>query len=202
MSFSPLIQELIDALRYLPGVGPKSAQRMALHLLQHNKQAAQNLSETITKALDRVGQCHSCRTLSETTLCQICSNPKRNPFQLCIVENPADIFAIEQTSMYNGVYFVLMGHLSPIDGIGPEDLGIPLLKEKLSQSHFSEIILAINPTVEGQTTMHYLASVIKPLNIPITRIAQGIPLGSELEYTDGSTIAHAFIDRKVFATEE
>ena len=202
MSFSPLIQELIQALRCLPGVGPKSAQRMAFCLLQNEPQKAKHLSDTILNALNKIQSCEQCRTLSETKLCSMCTNEKRNSQQLCIVENPADILAVEQTASYSGRYFVLRGHLSPIDGIGPDDIGIPKLVEQVKDKKIKEIILALNPTIEGQTTSHYIASALQGLPVSLTRLAQGIPLGSELEYTDGNTLTHAFIDRKIFSTTD
>jgi len=199
MSFSPLINELIQALRYLPGVGPKSAQRMAFYLLQNDTEKAKQLSSAITRSLTQVSHCKQCRMLTETPLCQICNNAKRNHLQICVVEGPMDILAIEQTATFNGRYFVLMGHLSPIDGVGPEKIGIPLLLEQLKQSPVEEVILALSATVEGQTTSHYIASITKSLPINITRLAHGLPMGSELEYTDGNTLTHAFMDRKNFA---
>lgn len=200
MSFSPLIQELIHSLRCLPGVGPKSAQRMAFHLLQHHTDKAAHLCKTLDKAISTIRRCQSCRTLTEEDICKLCSNTRRNPQLLCVVENPVDILAIEQTATYYGLYFVLTGHLSPIDGIGPEQVGIPQLINHIKQKQISEVILALNATVEGQTTSHFIASSLKDLNLKITRLAQGIPMGSELEYTDGSTLAHAFIDRKELTT--
>lgn len=202
MSFSPLLQELISALRCLPGVGPKSAQRMALHLLQHDRPGANLITEKLQESLEKVGYCKRCKTLCETTQCNICSNEKRMQTQLCIVANPADIFAIEQTASFSGVYFVLSNLLSPIDGIGTDEIGAEVLKERLQNECIEEIILALNPTVEGQTTEHYIASLAKPYNIKITRLAQGIPLGSELEYTDNNTLAHALIGRKDLAFAE
>jgi recombination protein RecR len=202
MSFSPLIQELIQALRCLPGVGPKSAQRMAFCLLQNEPQKAKHLSETILKALTQIQTCTQCRTLSEEAVCSLCNNPKRHSHELCIVENPADILAVEQTASYRGRYFVLRGHLSPIDGIGPEAIGIPQLVNKVRTDQVKEVILALNPTIEGQTTSYYIASALQGTQAQITRLAQGIPLGSELEYTDGGTLTHAFIDRISFSTND
>lgn len=196
---SPLLQELIQALRYLPGVGPKSAQRMAFHLLQNDVVKAKHLATTITHSLTHITHCQQCRMLTEKTVCHICSNTKRNQQKICIVENPLDTFAIEQTASFNGRYFVLMGHLSPIDGIGPEKIGIPLLLEQLKKSPVEEIILALSATVEGQTTSHYIANLVRSLPVQVTRLAHGIPIGSELEYTDGNTLTHALIDRKSFA---
>ncbi len=199
MNFSPLINELIQALRYLPGVGPKSAQRMAFFLLQHDATKAKHLASIISRSLTHITHCKQCRMLTESPLCTICSNNKRNQHKICIVEGPMDVFAIEQTATFSGRYFVLRGHLSPIDGVGPENLGIPLLMEQLQNSQIEEVILALSATVEGQTTSHYIASAIRPLSIVVTRLAHGLPMGSELEYTDGNTLTHAFIDRKNFA---
>lgn len=202
MSFSPLINELIQALRYLPGVGPKSAQRMAFHLLQNNTEKAKQLSSAISRSLTHVKNCTQCRMLTESELCQICGNPKRNQQKICVVEGPLDVLAIEQTAMFNGRYFVLMGHLSPIDGVGPEKIGIVQLVEQLKNSSVDELILALGATIEGQTTSHYIANLTRTLPLTVTRLAQGIPMGSELEYTDGNTLTHAFMDRKNFVFAE
>lgn len=197
MSFSPLLQQLIESLRCLPGVGPKSAQRMAFYLLQHQPKKAEQLYKTLEKALALIGRCQLCRTLTEETLCALCRSDKRDRQLLCIVENPSDILAIEQTATYRGLYFVLTGHLSPIDGIGPEQIGIPVLMQYLQINPIREVILALNPTIEGQTTAHFIVSQSKSFSIKITRLAQGIPMGSELEYTDGNTLAHALMDRTI-----
>ncbi|MCV6627566.1 MAG: recombination mediator RecR [Cellvibrionaceae bacterium] len=194
--FSPLIDDLINALRCLPGVGPKSAQRMALHLLERDKPAAAKLAARLGEAVEKVGRCQKCRTLTEQTICNTCANPKRSSKQLCVVETPADVLAIEQAGNYDGKYFVLLGHLSPIDGIGPEDIGIDLLLERLQSEAVEELILATNPTVEGEATAHYLAAQAKGLNVSVSRIAHGVPLGGELEYIDGGTLAHAFNSRR------
>ncbi|MCV6613511.1 MAG: recombination mediator RecR [Cellvibrionaceae bacterium] len=194
--FSPLIDDLINALRCLPGVGPKSAQRMALHLLERDKPAAAKLAARLGEAVEKVGRCQKCRTLTEQTICNTCANPKRSSKQLCVVETPADVLAIEQAGNYDGKYFVLLGHLSPIDGIGPEDIGIDLLLERLQSEAVEELILATNPTVEGEATAHYLAEQAKGLNVSVSRIAHGVPLGGELEYIDGGTLAHAFNSRR------
>ena len=198
MLFSPLIQELIDSFRSLPGVGPKSAQRMAFHLLERNRSAGKALSINLLKAMDFVKNCRHCRTLTETELCLLCENPRRDRHALCIVESPADIIAIEQTGGYKGLYFALLGRLSPMDGIGPDELGFDLLKERLASSTVREIILATNPTVEGEVTAHCIAELAKPYNIKITRIAYGIPLGGELDYIDGGTLAHALMSRVTY----
>ena len=194
---SPLIEQLINALRCLPGVGPKSAQRMAFNILERNRDNGLNLSKALTRAIDNVSNCQFCRTLSENALCTICSNPSRNSNQLCIVESPADVMAIEQTASYRGRYFVLMGHLSPIDGIGPEDIGLHLLMRLLDETQVDEIILATNPTVEGEATAHYIANLVKNRGIQCTRIAHGVPVGGELEYLDGNTLSKAFNARTI-----
>ena len=196
MSFSPLIQQLITALRCLPGVGPKSAQRMAFHLLERDSEGALSLSEILSKAVSEVGHCHQCRTLSEHDLCEICQSESRERSILCVLESPVDVLAVEQTGGYNGLYFVLSGHLSPIDGVGPEDLGIDKLLEHIHSSDISEIILATNPTVEGEATAHFIAAQLKELDIKVTRIAHGVPVGGELEFVDGSTLAHAMAGRR------
>lgn len=196
MSFSPLIDSLIQALRCLPGVGPKSAQRMAFHLLERNRDKAQLLASTIAQAMTDIKHCLSCNTFCEDDICRLCSNPKRDSQLLCIVESPADVLAIEQTGSFNGLYFVLMGHLSPLDGIGPEEIGIDKLNQQLEQRHIEEIILATNPTVEGEATAHYIGQLVKARGIKVTRIAHGVPMGGELEFIDGSTIAHALNSRE------
>jgi recombination protein RecR len=195
MSFSPLIDELINALRCLPGVGPKSAQRMAFQLLQHRRDNALRLAKTLESALEHVGQCRQCRTLTEQHLCEICTNPRRNRQLLCIVESPIDALAIETAGSFNGVYFVLHGKLSPIDGIGPADIGIPQLMQKLEQEPVDELILATNATLEGEATAHYIADRARALSIRSTRIAHGVPLGGELEFVDGGTLSHALSGR-------
>lgn len=202
MSFSPLINELIQSLRVLPGVGPKSAQRMAFFLLQNDTEKARRLASSITRSLDHIIHCSQCRMLTESELCQICSNTKRNATKICIVEGPMDVLAIEQTASFDGRYFVLRGHLSPIDGIDAKSIGIPHLLEQLNKSPSEEIILALSATIEGQTTSYYIANSIRHLPIRVTRLAQGLPMGSELEYTDGNTLTHAFINRKSFALSD
>ncbi|KPJ95244.1 MAG: recombination protein RecR [Gammaproteobacteria bacterium SG8_15] len=196
MQFSPLINRLIEDLRCLPGVGPKSAQRMAFHLLEHNREAAKRLAETLLEAAEKIGHCQSCRTLTETTLCSVCASAKRDASKLCIVETPADVNAIEQATDYNGLYFVLMGHLSPLDGIGPQEIGMELLEERVKNGTIDEVILATNPTVEGEATAHYISEIVKEYGIKSTRIAHGVPVGGELEYVDGGTLSHAFSGRR------
>jgi len=196
MSFSPLIVRLMETLRCLPGVGPKSAQRMAMHLLERDREGALALAETLQAAMEGVGHCKRCRTLAETELCAICSSHARDQRLLCVVETPADVLAIEQAGSYRGYYFVLMGHLSPIDGIGPDDIGAPELLRLLDEIEVEEVILATNPTVEGEATAHYLADQVRRRGLKVSRIAHGVPLGGELEYVDGGTLAHAFAGRR------
>ncbi len=196
MSQSPLLLQLIDALRCLPGVGPKSAQRMAFHLLERDRKGASQLSLALEQAVQNIGHCSQCRTLSETEVCSYCTDPKRSDSTLCIVETPADVLAINQATDFKGRYFVLMGHLSPLDGIGPAELGLDLLEERLKQGDIKEIILATNPTVEGETTAHYISEMAAEYQVEATRLAHGIPLGGELEYIDGGTLAHAFSGRR------
>lgn len=192
----PVIDELIDALRCLPGVGPKSAQRMALHLLERDRQGAARLSGSITQAVEKVGRCRLCRTLTELDTCAICGNPARDWQQLCVVETPADMFAIESSGSYRGRYFVLLGHLSPIDGIGPAEIGVDELVNRLSEESIEELILATNLTVEGEATAHYIGEQTKQLAVRVSRIAHGVPLGGELEFVDGGTLSHAFSSRR------
>ncbi len=197
MKFSPLVQELIESLRCLPGVGAKSAQRMAFYLLERNRSGGHKLAQTLAKAMENIGHCQQCRTFTEQTLCSICENPRRALVeQLCVVESPADVIAIEQTGDFQGKYFVLMGHLSPIDGIGPDDLGLNILANQLASGLFKELILATNPTVEGEATAHYIAELAEQYNVNISRIAHGVPVGGELEFVDGNTLSHAFTGRK------
>lgn len=195
MVFSPLIDDLIMAFRCLPGVGAKSAQRMAFYILQQDKEGGNNLVLALKKALQQVGKCHNCRTLSEVKVCAICGNANRDQQLLCVVESPADILAIEQTKEYNGLYFVLLGRLSPIDGIGPEELGVVEYRNLLERGHIKEVIMATNLTVEGETTAFYFAELTKKYGIKTSRIAQGVPLGGELETTDSGTLARALYDR-------
>jgi len=194
--YGNLIDQLIDALRCLPGVGAKSAQRMALQLLERDKAGAAHLAATIAEAVEKVGRCERCRTLTEHNRCNICSNSARLDTQICVVENPADLYAIEQAGGFRGQYFVLLGHLSPIDGIGPEQLGIDQLIDRLRSEEVSELILATNLTVEGETTAHFIADKAKSLGVSVTRIAYGVPMGGELEYVDGGTLNLALQSRK------
>ena len=194
--FGKTIDQLIDALRILPGVGVKSAQRMALQLLEKDRDAARKLASAIDEAATKVGRCAQCRTLTEHDICDICSNPNRSDSQLCVVESPADLYAIEQAGGYRGKYFVLLGHLSPIDGVGPEQLGIDKLIERLQSNQVKELILATNLTVEGEATAHFIADKAKALGVQVTRIAYGVPMGGELEYVDGGTLNMALQSRK------
>lgn len=196
MAFSPLIKQLIEALQCLPGIGPKSAQRMALHLLERDRKGAERIVASLATALSEVGHCRSCRTLTELDYCSICADPKREKNILCVVESPADMLAIEQAGGYRGQYFILQGHLSPIDGIGPEEIGVDDLLAQLQQRAVEEMILATNPTVEGEATAHFIAQQAIALGVKVTRIAHGVPVGGELEYVDGGTLLHAFAGRK------
>ena len=196
MSFSPLVEQMVESLRCLPGVGRKTAQRMALHLLEREREAGMALAEALREAMEGVGHCRQCRNFSEQELCPICANPKRDEATICVVESPADVVAVEQSGSYRGLYFVLMGHLSPIDGIGPEDIGLDLLQERVKAGGIDELILATNSTVEGEATAFYLTELVSNDEVRISRIAHGVPLGGELEYVDGSTLAHAFSGRR------
>ncbi|MFZ1827842.1 MAG: recombination mediator RecR [Candidatus Competibacteraceae bacterium] len=198
MAASPLLNQLMTALRCLPGVGPKSAQRMALHLLERDRIGAGRLVETLRMALERIGHCRLCRDLSETDVCALCANPGRDPAQLCVIETPADVLAVEQATGFQGRYFVLMGHLSPLDGIGPAELGLDILEARLNGGEIREVILATNPTVEGEATAYYIGELARERGVRATRIAHGVPLGGELESVDGGTLAHAFAGRRDF----
>jgi recombination protein RecR len=193
---SPLLTELVNALKILPSVGPKSAQRMAYYLLERNRQGAQKLADVLQESIEKIGHCERCRDLTEDPICQLCSSPSRNASELCVVESPSDVLAIEQSGIYRGLYFVLMGHLSPIDGIGPEEIGLSQLEQRLKEEVVEELILATNPTAEGEATAHYIQQMAQPLGIKVTRLAQGIPLGGELEYIDSGTLGQAFAGRK------
>jgi len=195
MRFSPLLEQLIQSLRCLPGVGPKTAQRMALQLLTRGRENGKRLANHLLEAMEHIGHCQYCRIFSETDLCEICTSTHRDPSTLCIVENPIDVSVIEQTGGFKGKYFVLLGHLSPLDGIGPEEIGIAQLKSHFEQGQIKEAILATNPTVEGEATAHYISELAKPYTIKVSRIAHGVPIGSELEYIDSSTLAHALAGR-------
>jgi recombination protein RecR len=195
MLSSPLLEQLIEALRYLPGVGPKTAQRMAFQLLERGRENGKRLAVTLQEAMENIGHCSSCRTFSETDICHLCASSHRDPALLCILESPIDMSAVEQMGGYRGRYFVLMGHLSPLDGIGPDEIGINQLKMLLASGTIKEVILATNPTVEGEATAHYISELVKQYAIKASRIAHGVPLGGELEYIDSGTLAHAFAGR-------
>lgn len=196
MAHSPLIGRLIEELRRLPGIGPKSAQRIAFHILERDRDCGRRLGQSLLDAVSGVGRCRDCRSLSESELCDICANPKRDRAQLCVVENPTDVVALEQATGYRGLYFVLGGRLSPLDGIGPKELGLDELEQRLAGGELNEVILATNPTVEGEATAHFISEMAKELGIKATRIAHGVPLGGELEYVDGGTLSHAFHGRR------
>lgn len=192
---SSLLEQLIDGLRVLPGVGAKSAQRMAYHLLERDREGASRLAERLVAAVERIRHCEQCRDFSETEVCAICASASRDRSVLCIVETPADRLAIEQATGYRGLYFVLQGRLSPLDGIGPRQLGLDLLGTRLAAGEVREMIIATNPTVEGEATAHYLAQMARAAGVTPSRLAQGLPLGGELEYVDRGTLAHAFGQR-------
>ena len=194
-----LLGQLMDALRCLPGVGPKSAQRMAFHLLERDRKGGEKLAQVLAEALQRIGHCKQCKTLTEEEICRICSNPKRDQGLLCIVETPADVISIEQAVGFSGLYFVLGGHLSPLDGIGPDELGLDKLEQRFADGLVKEVILATNTTVEGETTARYISDLASNFNVNATRIAHGVPLGGELEYVDGGTLAHAFSGRQRYS---
>jgi recombination protein RecR len=188
--------QLIDGLRCMPGVGQKSAQRIAFHLLERDRDGANGLSIALAEAVSSIGHCRRCRMFTEHELCSICSASGRDGTQLCVVESPADVMAIEDATGFRGLYFVLMGHLSPLDGIGPSELGLDKLEEWLADGEVKELIIATNPTVEGDATAHYLADVATRYSVDASRIAHGVPLGGELEYVDGGTLSHAFYGRR------
>ena len=196
MSYSPLLVRLIDGLRCMPGVGQKSAQRIAFHLLERDRDGAARLSAALAEAVEGIGHCKRCRMFTEDELCSICSASGRDNSQLCVVESPADVMALEDATGFRGLYFVLMGHLSPLDGIGPDELGLGQLEQWLGQGEVTELIIATNPTVEGDATAHYLADLAAQRGVKASRIAHGVPLGGELEYVDGGTLSHAFYGRR------
>jgi recombination protein RecR len=196
MNFSPAIEDLIQALRCLPGVGPKSAQRMTLHLLERDRAGADNLAAALLDAINKVDHCQRCRNFTELDVCEICIDPRRDASIICVVETPADVLAVEMSGSFKGIYYVLMGHLSPIDGIGPEEIGLDRFHRRVVEEGVSEVILATNPTVEGEATAYYLIDLLQGDGVKVSRIAHGVPLGGELEYVDGSTLAHAFTGRR------
>ena len=195
---SPLIKKLIDAFTCLPGVGPKSAQRMAYYLLERNREGGEQLSGALTQAMQGVEHCSRCRDFTENEMCGVCLSGSRDEYLLCIVESPVDVYAIESTGGYKGKYFILMGHLSPLDGIGPEDLGLSDLKELVQTESPKEIILATNSTVEGEATAHFIAEMLKGSQCKMSRLASGVPLGGELEYIDGGTLMHSLSGRQPY----
>ena len=196
MADTHALAALVQALKGLPGVGIKSAQRMAFHLLQHDRQAASTLAQALSHAVVAVRHCSQCHTFTEHDICDTCADPQRDRSQLCVVETPADQSAIERTGTYRGLYYVLMGKLSPLDGIGPHDIGLAGLRERCSLPELREVILANNFTAEGEATAHVIAEMLKALGLRVTRLARGVPAGSELEYVDLGTIAHALVDRR------
>ncbi len=193
----PLLERLQEALRCLPGVGPKSAQRMAYHLLERDREGGRQLARLLATAMDTIGRCRECRTLSETEVCALCANPRRDRRLLCVVEHPGEVAAVEQSAGYDGLYFVLGGRLSPLDGIGPEALGLDTLRARLDAGEVEEVILATNPTVEGEATAHYIAGMARVSGVKATRIAHGVPLGGELGFVDAGTLAHALAGRRL-----
>jgi recombination protein RecR len=190
------LNALIEALRRLPGVGAKSASRMAFHLLQHDRPGAQVLAQALQQAATQVKHCSLCHTFTESEVCSTCLDPRRDRSKLCVVETPADQAAVERTAAFNGLYFVLMGRLSPLDGIGPKDIGLAKLFERATNGEVREVILATNFTAEGEATAHVIAESLKARGLAVTRLARGVPAGSELEYVDLGTIAHALVDRR------
>ena len=196
MSASPLISQLMDALRCLPGVGNKTAQRMAYHLLERDREGGRALAQALERAMQNVGRCADCRTLCETERCGLCGSNSRDASKLCIVETPMDVDAIEQATDFRGRYFVLMGHLSPLDGIGPAQLGLDQLEQRFAGGELEEVILATNPTIEGEATAQYISELASEHSIRTTRIAHGVPMGGELEYIDSGTLSHAFSGRR------
>ncbi|MDN3554653.1 recombination mediator RecR [Halomonas maura] len=201
MSFSPLVERLMESLRVLPGVGPKTAQRMAMHLLERDRDGGRRLAEVLGVALEEVGYCRRCRTLTEEVVCALCESARRDDAVLCVVESPADQLAIEEAGGYQGRYFVLHGHLSPLDGIGPEDIGLDQLEARVAEGAVTEVILATNPTVEGEATAHYIAAQLASQGVTLSRLAYGVPMGGELEYVDGGTLSRAFTGRLPFQGE-
>lgn len=195
MIYPPTLVRLIETLRCLPGVGPKSAQRMAFHLLEKDRGGASAIAEALQKAVSSIGRCQRCRMFAESALCPVCASSSRDRALLCIVESPADVAAIEQSGSYRGCYFVLMGHLSPLDGVGPDELGFAELSALFQEGEVKEAILATNATVEGDATAHVIAEVAARHQIKSSRIAHGVPVGGELEYVDGGTLAHALAGR-------
>lgn len=201
MIFAPAIESLILALRSLPGVGPKTAQRLAFHILSRDRDAGKRLAQSLEQAVKSVRHCDQCRNFCDQAVCNLCTQTRRDPRLLCIVESPLDIVAIEQTGTYNGFYFVLLGYLSPLDGIGPQELGMNVLQKRLQVGTIEEVILATNPTVEGDATAHYLAQLCAPHKVKISRIAFGIPMGGELEWVSCDTLTRALQRRELWSAE-
>ena len=197
MSSSPLLIDLIEALRCLPGVGAKTAQRMAFHVLERDRAGARRLAERLTAAVERIGNCSRCRTFSEESVCALCAGSTRERSLLCVVETPVDQLAIEQATGYRGQYFVLLGRLSPLDGLGPKEIGLDQLAQRLAEGEVQELIVATNPTVEGEATAHMLAQIARAAGVRASRLAHGVPLGGELEFIDRGTLAHAFGGRQL-----
>ncbi len=198
MSDTSLLNELIEALKCLPSVGARTAQRMAFHLLEHNRESALKLADILQLAMTNIGHCDRCRTFTEDDICRICKSENRQQDALCVVENPSDVLALEQATIYRGYYFVLMGKLSPLDGIGPKELGLDLLEDRLAEGQIKELILATNPTVEGEVTAHFISELAKTYHVNTTRIAHGVPVGGELDYVDSGTLSHAFSGRRSY----
>jgi recombination protein RecR len=192
LSQSDLLSQLMESLRCLPGVGQKSAQRMAYHLLERNREGGMRLATALQESLKRIGHCVQCRDFTEQECCAICASSARDPAQLCVVETPADRLVIEQATGYRGLYFILQGRLSPLDGIGPRELGLDILAKRLAEGSVTEMIIATNPTVEGEATAHYLAQLARQFEVKPSKLAHGVPIGGELEYVDRGTLAHAF----------
>ena len=193
---SPLLAELIAALQFLPGIGPKSAQRIAFHLLEQHRDKARRLSEVLRRAADEIGQCASCRTFCETEVCALCRSPSRDASLICVVESPLDVQAIEQAADFRGRFFVLLGRLSPLDGVTPDALGMPLLEQRLASGEVREMVVATGTTMEGEATAHYLRQLAQRAGVRATRIAYGVPVGGDLEFVDGSTLSHALASRR------
>lgn len=196
MAYHGQVERLMQALRCLPGVGPKSAQRMTFHLLERDRQGGKFLAESLMSAIEKVGHCSQCRTLTELNTCSICANAARDRSLLCVVETPADVLAIDQATVFGGVFYVLHGRLSPLDGIGPDELGLDMLDRRIAAGEVKELILATNTTVEGEATSHYISDMARHYDVHTTRIAHGVPVGGELEYIDSGTLAHAFSGRR------
>jgi len=190
------LERLVEALRVLPGVGPRSAQRMAFHLLQHDRAGAESLAQALAQALATVRRCAKCNNFTEEEICALCRSPRRDGALLCVVETPADLAMVEQTLAYSGMYFVLMGRLSPLDGVGPRDIGLDRLQARVADGELREVILATNFTNEGEATAHYIAEMLRARGVKVSRIARGVPLGGELEYVDAGTISQALLERR------